>query len=243
MILTASTRSFEDMAKVGGVDAREPDVVERDARDHALTSTDIISAMLSDRSEGSEVDMQARSWLTDILQMGEGIMGHFLKRDPAGEKLATRSNFDGLMEVLNARRNDIDDLLNHLSTREPSTQKETQARSIATDGSTEIMARTANDFLTALLNSRDSPMDELAGRDIIDDLFNHSIHPPREPSPQQETQARRIPDSSTIMARDNSATSAFIKALLSSRESSGDITPDNLLTLASLASRALDELD
>ena len=91
--------------------------------------------------------------------------------------------------------------------------------------------------------------DELAGGDTVDDLLDAymSNHATREPSPQQETQARDIPlvDGPTkTAARDGSATDTFIKALLNSRDSSKrELTVDEMLSLASLASRALDELD
>ena len=45
------------------------------------------------------------------------------------------------------------------------------------------------------------------------------------------------------VARDDSATNAFINALLNSRDSSRSLTTDDVLPLASFASRALDELD
>jgi len=93
---------------------------------------------------------------------------------------------------------------------------------------------------------RDLTPDELAGRDTVDDIFDTymSNHATREPSPQQETQARDIPDGATkTVARDDSATNAFINALLNTRDSSGILTTDDVLSLASLASRALDELD
>ena len=87
---------------------------------------------------------------------------------------------------------------------------------------------------------RDLTPDELAGRDTVDGILDA-----REPSPQQETQARGIPDGPKTVARDGTddPTNAFIKALLNSRDSSKSLTTDEVLSLASLASRALDELD
>ena len=83
-----------------------------------------------------------------------------------------------------------------------------------------------NAFIKAILNSRDLSMDELAGRDVVDEAAN-------------------IPDGPKTVARDgtDSSTNAFIKALLNSRDSSKSLTTDEVLSLASLASRALDELD
>ena len=124
-----------------------------------------------------------------------------------------------------AGRDAVDDLLdaymsNH-ATREPSPQQETQARDIPVD-LTKIMAR-----------------------DAVDDLLDAymSNHATREP--QQEARARNIPvDPTKIVARDDRSTNAFIKALLNSRDSSKrELTADDVLSLTSLASRALDELD
>ena len=90
---------------------------------------------------------------------------------------------------------------------------------------------------------RDLTPDDLAG-DTVDDILNKYIHPTREPSPQQERQARNIPVGPTkTAARDGSSTNAFVKALLNSRDSKGELSADEVLSLASLGSRALDELD
>ena len=90
---------------------------------------------------------------------------------------------------------------------------------------------------------RDLTPDDIAG-DTVDDILNKYMHPTREPSPQQETQARDITDDTTkTAARDDSSTNAFIKALLNSRDSERELSANDLLSLASLASRALDELD
>jgi hypothetical protein len=103
--------------------------------------------------------------------------------------------------------------------------------------------------MSLFIRLRDLTPDELAGRDIVDDLLDTymSNHATREPSPQQETQARDTPlaDGPTkTAARDGSATDTFIKALLNSRDSSkSELTADDVLSIASLASRALDELD
>jgi len=118
-----------------------------------------------------------------------------------------------------------------------------QARSIP-DGTPETVAPhggTTNAFIKALLSR-----DELEGHDTVSDFLDayKSNHATRAPSPQQETQARGIPDGPTKDAVQNgSATDAFIDALLDARDSSKDFTANDVLTLASLASRALDELD
>lgn len=91
---------------------------------------------------------------------------------------------------------------------------------------------------------RDLTPDDLVG-DTVDEILAKYMHPTREPSPQQETQTRDIPVGATkTAARDESSTNAFIKALLNSRDSSkGELSTDEVLSLASLASRALDELN
>ena len=109
---------------------------------------------------------------------------------------------------------------------------------------TSILSWGLHELVSLSIHLRDLTPDELAGRDIVDDFLNTPIHSTREPSPQQETQARGIPDGPTeIAARDGSATDAFINALLNSRDSSRSLTADDVLSLASLASRALDDLD
>jgi hypothetical protein len=169
------------------------------------------------------------------------------RHDDAADELAARGEediLDGLMNSLNARREFKRDMhprgfltsilswglhkLMSLSIRH---------RDLTSD---ELADR---DYVDDFLNSRDSPRDELAGRDAVDEFINTIFSHPaaREPSPQQETHARGIPDSPKTVARD--ATDDFIKALLRSRDSSSEFTADDLLTLASLGSRALDELD
>jgi len=106
-------------------------------------------------------------------------------------------------------------------------------------------------FMSLPIRLRDLTPDELAGSDTVDEIFDAymSNHVTREPSPQQETQARGIPDSDDItkpMARDNSLSAmnelidAFSKSLDSPKR---ELTADDVLSFASLASRALDELD
>jgi len=77
--------------------------------------------------------------------------------------------------------------------------------------------------------------DDLAGSDIFDDAVASvkSNYANREPSPQQETKTRR----------DDSATDKFLKALLNSHDLTRRITADDVLGLAKLATRALDDLD
>jgi hypothetical protein len=89
---------------------------------------------------------------------------------------------------------------------------------------------------------RDVTPDELAARDDLDDFMNTYFLNTRESVSQPDIQARSAPDGpSKTVARDTVA-DGFINALLKSRDSSG-ITPDDLLALASLASRTLNDLD
>jgi hypothetical protein len=72
------------------------------------------------------------------------------------------------------------------------------------------------------------------GRDIHEDIIDtHTLSTRSQP----EIQARNSPPETVARG----AADDFIKALLKSRDS--DITPEGLLTLASLASRALDDLE
>jgi hypothetical protein len=97
--------------------------------------------------------------------------------------------------------------------------------------------------MSIAIHLRNLTPDELAGRNIVDDFLNTNVHATREPSPQQEAQARGSPGGPTTVARDDSPKNAFLKALLNSRDSSKELTADEVLSIASLASRALDELD
>jgi hypothetical protein len=147
-----------------------------------------------------------------------------------------------------AGRDYVDDFLNDYmsshSTREQSPRQETQNHVIPvdTDPSRAVSLDGGDPVITGL-KSRDSLRGELAGRDAVDEYISALLKSPaaREPSPQQETHAHDIPDGHETVARD--ATNDFITALLQSRDSSKGLTPDEVLTLASLGSRALDELD
>ena len=226
--------------------------------------------------------MQARGLLTSILarSMRELIILPICLRDLITDALAGRDNVDDFLNKY---------LSNH-ATREPSPEEETQARDISDGPETVARDDSATDaFIKAILNSRDqvddilnkwsnhatrepSPQEEQQARDIsdgsetvarddsstdafikailnsrghVDDILNKYLpnHATREPSPQEEKQARDIPDGPETVARDDSSTDAFIKAILNSRDSSKGLTADDVLSLASLASRALDDLD
>jgi hypothetical protein len=176
--------------------------------------------------------MQARGLLTSILSRGlhKFVSLSIHLRDLTSDELAGRDYVDDF----------LNDYMSSHSTREQSPRKETQA--VDTDPSRAVPLDGGDPVISGL-NSRDSLRGELAGRDAVDDYISALLKGPaaREPSPQQETHARDIPDGHETVARD--ATNDFITALLQSRDSSKGITPDEVLTLASLGSRALDELD
>ena len=205
------------------MNARRSDVVKRnvprgvtpESLAARLSPEDFLHAMLSDRSGQ---DIEARGLLSDLFETGMTILNDF-RRDVTPGELAGRGVVDELLSTLS----------NH-ATREPSPSAPNH---VARDDSSSMDA-----FMDALLNSRDSLMGELAGRDAADDLLNSytSNHNTREPIPEQETQANSV-------RQDSSSTNTFIEALLNTRELGNEITPDHVLRLASLASRALDELD
>ena len=219
------------LATISNRKTRRSDVVKRNVpRDVApeslaarVTSEEFLTAILSDRSLSSGQDIEARSFFSDLFDVGMTVLSDF-RRDASSGELA--------------RRDAVDDFLITLSNR-------------ATRGPTKTVARdssTRKRFIEALsgLNSRDSSMGKLARRDAIDDYLVDYLSNQATPksSSRQETQARGMPDSAPkTVTRDSSTSKAFLKALLSTRDSGRDITPTEMLSLASLASRALDELD
>jgi hypothetical protein len=126
----------------------------------------------------------------------------------------------------------------------------------------ELVARDMNSFLAKVLKSRDfNPEQAMQARslfsrfpEVLEDILLRDATPDELPSESvydldQFTEdyilSRSIPDStSENMARDDTTggTDEFLKALLESRDST-NITPESLLKLAALASRALDDLD
>jgi hypothetical protein len=152
------------------------------------------------------------------------------RRDVAPDGLAARGDWESFVEMLN--------------TRELGFKRDMHARGLLSS----ILSWGLNKLKSLSIHLRDLTPDELAGRDIVDDFLNTPVKPPVKPpgsSLQQESQPPRIPNGSTkTAAREVSSTDAFINALLNSRDpSKGDLTTDDVLSLASLASRALDELD
>jgi hypothetical protein len=151
------------------------------------------------------------------------------RRDDAPEGLAARGDWEDLVKILN--------------NRELGSKRDMRPRGLLTS----LLAWGLRAFMSLPIRIRGLTPDELVGRDAVDDILDvympNMNHATREPLPQQETQARGIPDGPKTVARDGSAANDFINALLHSRDSSGELTPDHVLSLASLASRALDELD
>jgi hypothetical protein len=149
--------------------------------------------------------------------------------DDAPEGLAARGDWENLVKILN--------------NRELGSKRDMQPRGLLTS----ILAWGLHAFMSLPIRIRGLTPDGLVGRDAVDDILDvymsNMNHATREPLPQQETQARGIPDGPKTVARDGSAANDFINALLHSRDSSGELTLDHVLSLASLASRALDELD
>jgi len=177
-----------------------------------------LAALLNSREFDPEQKIQARSlW---------SVLGSFLRRDVAPDELAARDNMDDLMKLLN--------------TRELNLERKIQSRGFFTN----LIAFALNHILTVRL--RDVSPDELAGRDNLDDAINayisNSKPTAREHMPEQEIQARSSPDDTPKTVARDGTMNDFINALMKTRDSP-EITTEDALTLASLASRALDDLD
>jgi hypothetical protein len=233
-----------------------------------MTANDFFSTLLNSRDLGSGQEIEARNLFSDLFQIGGSLLKDFLKRDLTPDHLAARDDAEdfvksilgsrdssGFIDALNtlassrrdvapgelAARGDWEDFVKTLNTRELVFKRDLHARGLFTG----ILSWVLHKIMSLSVRARDLIPDDLAGRNTVDDFLNTytSNHATREPSPQQEIQARGIPDAPETVARDGSATDAFIKALLSSRDTSKSLTADDVLSLASLASRALDELD
>ena len=217
-IANKNTRRTDDVERNVPRDVKPESLVAR------VTSEEFLDAILSDRDLSSGQDIEARSIFSDLFDVGMTVLNDFRRDVPSGE-LAGRDVVDDLLRTLSNR-----------ATRESSDDSSPDAHeTVARDDNTK------NVFIDALLKSRDSLMGELARRDAVDDSFGSytSSYNTREPIPEQETQD----DAPKLVARDSSATGAFIDALLKTRDARSDITPSDILSLASLGRRALDELD
>jgi len=207
------------------------------ARDDSATDA-FIKAILNSRDGVDDILNMWSNHATREPSLQEGEQARDIS-DGSETVARDDSTTDAFIKAILNSRDQVDDILNKWSnhaTREPSPQEEQQARDIS-DGS-ETVARddsSTDAFIKAILNSRGH----------VDDILNKYLpnHATREPSPQEEKQARDIPDGPETVARDDSSTDAFIKAILNSRDSSKGLTADDVLSLASLASRALDDLD
>jgi hypothetical protein len=166
---------------------------------------------------------QARNWLTELATAAED----FVLRDVTPDELAARDGLSGFVKrFLNSRESG----LNHLRDIDP--EQTLQARNWLTELTTAV-----EDFVL-----RDVPSDDLAARDDLDDFMNTYFLNTRESVSQPDIQAPGTPDGSSKTVARDAVADGFIDALLKSRDSS-DITPEDLLALASLASRTLDDLD
>jgi hypothetical protein len=239
----------------------------------SYSTHDLDNVMLNGRDLGPGQDIQARNLLSTLFEVGLNVLNQLRRDETSAQILAARNGADDFVNsLLNSRDTNPDDafakLLNALdSSRRDVATDELAARDSAKDFANSILlgsrgsdsSDTFADALSALVSSRrDVASDGLAARsewedfvemlntrrDIVDDFLNTPVKLPGS-STQQETQPPRIPNGSTkTAAREVSSTDAFITALLNSRDpSKGDLTTDDVLSLASLASRALDELD
>jgi hypothetical protein len=148
-------------------------------------------------------------------------------REPGVQKDALASRRDVAPDGLDAR----EDFVGMLNARGLGLKRDIQARGLLISALAWVLQK----FMSLSVRHRDLTPDELAG-DVINDYTSHAT---REPSPQQEAQARDIPDA----ARDGSATNKYITALLNSHDPSKRLSDDDVLGPASPASRALDDLD
>ncbi|KAF8495546.1 hypothetical protein F5888DRAFT_564187 [Russula emetica] len=241
--------SLDDlMTTIANRQTREPDAQQEarasDSNTNAISPEEFLSAMLSNRDLNTGQDMQARSLWADLIDVGINIVSNLhLRREVApGQLLAARNGVEDfihstpryfesrspIQELEDREDPGFNELLSALASR----------RDVAPDRD-ELAARGSLEDFVKKLNTR---------RNSVDDFMNNymSKHAARELSSQQETQARGIPGAggpTETVAQDSGATNAFIKALLSSRDSPKELTPEDVLSLASLASRALDELD
>ena len=184
---------------------------------------DFMAAVVNTRDFSPEQTPQARNWLTELVTAAED----FVLRDVTPDELAARDGLSGFVKrFLNSRESG----LNHLRDIDP--EQTLQARNWLTELTTAV-----EDFVL-----RDVPSDDLAARDDLDDFMNTYFLNTRESVSQPDIQAPGTPDGSSKTVARDAVADGFIDALLKSRDSS-DITPEDLLALASLASRTLDDLD
>jgi hypothetical protein len=254
----------------------------------ARFTTEDLLKILNSRDLGPEQEIRSRG-LFDLVDFGLKFLSNFIRRDLApeslardgmggsvnsiisrdsspGERMRARGSYEDLLTLLNARRSTFSDILDtfseHTSTSGPSRRQETQARSEDNTSAFLKALLQSRDVSSDEVRARDSSAAELAGRSSFTDLMDAiSQHSSREPSPQQETQARsedntsaflkallqsRDVSSGEVRARDSSAAELagrsflndpYLEALLRSRE----VSDDDVLEL--LRSRAMDDLD
>jgi len=220
--LVASTAAPVFAAPISHLNARSKDGgAALSARDHGCTD--------STKGTSGKHKPQSQDGSSDGIFAGVGSSSKDsasdknVPRDVTPESLAARVTTDDLLSALLSSRDSnhgegFANVLNALAS---------SRRDVASD---ELAARDDREDLAKILNTRS---------DTVDGSLDA-----REPSLQQETQARGIPDDPTkTVARDGSATNSFVDALLHSRDSPKSLTLDDVLSLASLGSRAFNELD
>jgi hypothetical protein len=104
-----------------------------------------------------------------------------------------------------------------------------------------ILARLLN-LIGFRIHLRDVTPGELARRDDLDGFIDTNFMNPRNLGSQPNIRTRVTLDSAPETAARDGASDDFINALLKTRDSS-NMVPENLLSLASLAGRTLDDLE
>ena len=180
--------------------------------------------------------LAARDGALDLIKsmMGRGESNPEQRDTPNGDEFAqlldalTSRSVDG-SDGLDARGG-WEDFMGTLNTRKLGFKREIHAR--APSLLVSFLAWFMHKLMSLPIRHRDLTPDELVGRDAVDDFINtYMSHAAREPSPEQEIQDRSGEDS------------AFIETLLGTRDLSKRLDSDNLMRLALLAGRAMDDLD
>ena len=168
-------------------------------------------------STGSGQGVQSRSFWSELAEMAAQV----LRRDDTPGDLAARDDFGDFMDALTST----------------GSGQGVQSRSFWSE---------LAEMAAQVLRRDDSP-DGLTrrysvGASSLDAFLDYFMLNLRDLGPEAEIQARSIPDGAAETVARSAAADDFLNALLKTRDSP-EITPDSLLSLASLASRTLDDLD